>query len=115
MYLNRYIDATFVVEKVQGGMRRAGDDEGRDGQAGRARLIRDHADLHFHLADEQGANTYRDLQPVVIVFSDAEVLYTRADGPFKTLKDVIAHAKEKRGTLGRREPRVAGTAGGGSA
>jgi tripartite-type tricarboxylate transporter receptor subunit TctC len=49
-------------------------------------------------------STYRDLEPLVNVFTDAEVLFTRADGPFKTIGDVIAHAKEKRGRWGAANP-----------
>ncbi len=49
-------------------------------------------------------HTYRDLEPLVNFFTDAEVLYTRADGPFKTLQDVIAHAKDKRGRWGVANP-----------
>ena len=36
---------------------------------------------------------YGDLDPIAIVFFDPELIYTRADAPWKTLKDVIAHAK----------------------
>jgi putative tricarboxylic transport membrane protein len=36
---------------------------------------------------------YQDLDPVAIVFFDPEILYTRADAPWKMLKDVIDHAK----------------------
>jgi tripartite-type tricarboxylate transporter receptor subunit TctC len=40
----------------------------------------------------------------VNVFTDAEVLFTRADGPFKTVQDALAHAKEKRGRWGAANP-----------
>jgi putative tricarboxylic transport membrane protein len=40
---------------------------------------------------------YQDLDPVAIVFFDPEILYTRADAPWKTLKDVIDHAKAEPG------------------
>ncbi|HEY4146071.1 tripartite tricarboxylate transporter substrate binding protein [Pinirhizobacter sp.] len=48
--------------------------------------------------------TYKDLEPVVNVFSDQEILYTRADGPYKTLKDVMDHAREGRGRWGAANP-----------
>ena len=47
---------------------------------------------------------YKDLDPVVIVFADAEVLYTRADGPFATLQDVVTKAKTARGRWGVANP-----------
>jgi tripartite-type tricarboxylate transporter receptor subunit TctC len=50
------------------------------------------------------ANTFRDLEPLANFFTDAEVIYTRVDGPFQSLKDVIAHAKEKRGRWGVANP-----------
>jgi putative tricarboxylic transport membrane protein len=37
---------------------------------------------------------YTALEPVAIVFEDPEVVFTRADGPFKTLADVIDHARK---------------------
>lgn len=40
---------------------------------------------------------YDGLDPIVIVFIDPEVIYTRTDSPFKTLADVINHAKANPG------------------
>jgi putative tricarboxylic transport membrane protein len=40
---------------------------------------------------------YDGLDPMLIVFIDPEVIFTRADSPFKTLQDVIAHAKANPG------------------
>jgi putative tricarboxylic transport membrane protein len=40
---------------------------------------------------------YDGLDPMVIVFIDPEVIYTRAESPFKTLADVVAHAKANPG------------------
>jgi tripartite-type tricarboxylate transporter receptor subunit TctC len=40
---------------------------------------------------------YDGLDPMVIVFLDPELIYTRAESPFKTLTDVIAHAKANPG------------------
>ena len=48
--------------------------------------------------------TYRDLEPLVNVFYDPEVLYTAADGPFHTLSDVVAHARQGRGKWGAANP-----------
>jgi tripartite-type tricarboxylate transporter receptor subunit TctC len=50
------------------------------------------------------ANTYRDLDPVVNLFTDAGFAYTRADSPYKTLKDVIDHARSSRGRWGVSNP-----------
>jgi len=40
---------------------------------------------------------YDGLDPIVIVFLDPELIYTRADSPFKTLADVINFAKANPG------------------
>jgi putative tricarboxylic transport membrane protein len=40
---------------------------------------------------------YTALEPVAIVFEDPEVVFTRAAGPFRTLGDVIAHARSNPG------------------
>jgi putative tricarboxylic transport membrane protein len=40
---------------------------------------------------------YDGLDPIAIVFIDPEVIYTRADSPFKTLADVIVFAKANPG------------------
>jgi putative tricarboxylic transport membrane protein len=50
------------------------------------------------------AYTYEDLEPVVNVFFDQEVLYTRSDGPFESLDDVIVAAREGRGRWGAATP-----------
>lgn len=36
---------------------------------------------------------YKDVEPVVNVFFDAEVAYVRADSPYKTLAEIVADAK----------------------
>ena len=50
------------------------------------------------------ANNYNDIEPIVNVFFDEEVVYTRADGPFRTLGDVIATARSSRGRWGASSP-----------
>ena len=40
---------------------------------------------------------YTALEPVAILFEDPEVVFTRAEAPFKTLGDVIEHARRNPG------------------
>lgn len=40
---------------------------------------------------------YDGLDPMAIIFIDPEVIYTRADSPFKTLAEVVAYAKANPG------------------
>ena len=103
-HLGKYIGATFVVENVQGG----------SGARAMSRLATAKPDGSVFYATtptyiytslmSKPSNTYRDLEPLVNVFTDAEVVYTRIDGPFQSLKDVIAHAKDKRGRWGVANP-----------
>jgi tripartite-type tricarboxylate transporter receptor subunit TctC len=48
--------------------------------------------------------SFRDLEPIVNVFFDEEVVYTRADGPFQTLEDAIDAARVGRGRWGAANP-----------
>jgi putative tricarboxylic transport membrane protein len=103
-HLGRYIDATLVVENVQGG----------SGARAISKLATSKPDGSVFYATtptyiftsllSKPQHSFRDVQPLVNVFSDAEVVYTRADGPFRTLADVISHAREKRGRWGAANP-----------
>jgi putative tricarboxylic transport membrane protein len=103
-HLGKYINATFVVENVQGG----------SGARAISRLATAKPDGSVFYATtptyiytsllSKPSNTFRDLDPLVNFFTDAEVVYTRVDGPLQSLKDVIAHAKDKRGRWGVANP-----------
>ncbi|MCL6707171.1 tripartite tricarboxylate transporter substrate binding protein [Pseudomonas sp. R2.Fl] len=103
-YLGKYIDATFVVVNVQGG----------SGAKAIAHVAAAPADGSIFYATtptyiytslmSKPQSTYKDLQPVVNFFLDSEVIFTRADGPFQTLQDVIDHAKVERGKWGAANP-----------
>jgi tripartite-type tricarboxylate transporter receptor subunit TctC len=103
-YLQRYIAATFIVEN----------DEGGSGAKALSRVAAAKPDGSMFYATtptfiltsllSKPTNTYRDLEPVVNFFTDSEVVYTRSDGPYKTLKDVLDHAKAARGRWGAANP-----------
>ena len=50
------------------------------------------------------ANTWEDLDPLVNIFFDQEVIYTRSDGPFETFAQVIDSARSSRGRWGAASP-----------
>ena len=50
------------------------------------------------------AASYRDLEPIVNIFYDPEVLYTATNSNFKTLEQVIAHARTGKGRWGAANP-----------
>lgn len=103
-YLGKYINATFVVENVQGG----------SGAKAMARVASAPADGSVFYATtptyiytslmSKPQSTYKDMQPIANLFLDSEVIFTRTDGPYKTLKDVIEHAKNERGRWGAANP-----------
>jgi putative tricarboxylic transport membrane protein len=103
-YLRKYIDATFIVENAEGG----------SGAKAMSRVASARPDGSVLYAStptyimtsllSRPANTYRDLEPVVNFFLDTEVVYTRADGPYRTLEDVLEHARRGRGRWGAANP-----------
>jgi tripartite-type tricarboxylate transporter receptor subunit TctC len=103
-YLQRYVNATFIVEN----------DEGGSGAKALSRVAAAKPDGSMFYATtptfiltsllSKPTNTYRDLEPVVNFFTDSEVIYTRSDGPYKTLKDILDHAKASRGRWGAANP-----------
>jgi putative tricarboxylic transport membrane protein len=103
-YLRKYIDATFVVENVEGG----------SGAKAMSRVASARPDGSVLYAStptyimtsllSRPGRTYRDLEPLVNFFLDTEVVYTRADGPYRTLEDVLDHARRGRGRWGAANP-----------
>ncbi len=103
-YLGPVMGVKLVVENVRGG----------SGARAMARLANAPADGRIVYAVtptyiytsllSHPANNYRDLEPLVNVFFDEEVVYTRADGPWHTLADVIAAARSRRGRWGASTP-----------
>ena len=103
-YLKNIIDADFVVENVSGG----------SGAKAMAHMAKQKPDgsvfyattptyIYTSHMSELSAN-YTSLEPLVNVFYDPQVVYTRNDAPFKTLKDVIDHAKTSRSAWGAANP-----------
>jgi tripartite-type tricarboxylate transporter receptor subunit TctC len=103
-YLQRYIGATFIVEN----------DEGGSGAKAVARVSAARPDGSMLYATSptyiltsllsRPARTYRDLEPLVNFFNDSEILYTRANGPYKSLEDVMNRARATRGRWGAANP-----------
>jgi tripartite-type tricarboxylate transporter receptor subunit TctC len=103
-FLGAEMGVSFVVMNVRGG----------SGARAMARLANARADGSVLYATtptyiytsllSRPASTFRDLEPIVNVFFDEEVVYTRANGPFGSLDDVIAAAREGRGRWGAANP-----------
>ena len=103
-YLHKYIDATFIVENAEGG----------SGAKAMSRVASARPDGSVLYAStptyimtsllSRPGSTYRDLEPVVNFFLDTEVVYTRAEGPYRTLEDVLDHARRGRGRWGAANP-----------
>ena len=103
-YLSPILGANIVVENVRGG----------SGAAAMAELAQAPADgSHFYATTptfiytsllSNPEYTYQDIEPLVNFFIDPEVLYTRADGPYMSLEDVIQKARDERGVWGAANP-----------
>lgn len=103
-YLSKIMGVNFAVENIQGG----------SGAKAMAALAKAKPDGGMFYATtptfiytsllSKPAATYKDLEPLVNVFYDPEVLYTAADSPFKTLQDVIDHARKGGGKWGAANP-----------
>lgn len=103
-HLSKYIGATFVVENAQGG----------SGAKAMVRTANAPADGSVFYATtptyiytsllSKPAKSYKDLEPLVNVFADSEVIFTRTASPFKSLKDAMDHAKTERGRWGAANP-----------
>jgi len=103
-FLGEEMGVTFVVMNVRGG----------SGARAMARLANARPDGSMLYATtptyiytsllSQPPSTFRDLEPVVNMFFDEEIVYTRADGPFGSLEAVIAAAREGRGRWGAANP-----------
>lgn len=103
-YLTKALGVSVVVDNIQGG----------SGAKAMAEVSKAKPDgglfyattptfIYTSLLSKPQA-TYRDLEPLVNVFYDPEVLYTASDSPFKTLQDVIDHAKKGGGKWGAANP-----------
>ncbi|MGI9258888.1 MAG: Bug family tripartite tricarboxylate transporter substrate binding protein [Gammaproteobacteria bacterium] len=103
-YLGPELGVDIVVENVRGG----------SGARAMAQLATAPADgSRFYAATptyiytsllSNSSYNYNDLDPLVNVFFAQEVVYTRADGPFSTLTEVINHARSDRGRWGAANP-----------
>jgi len=103
-YLGPIMGVTFVVENISGS----------GGAKAIAALAQSPADGSIFYATtptyiftsllSSPQYTYKDVEPLVNVFTDQEVIFTRTDGPFQSLEDVIKSAKESRGKWGASTP-----------
>ena len=115
-YLGKYIDATFVVENVQGG----------SGAKAMARVAPAPADGSVFYATtptyiytsllSKPPNTYKDMRAAGELFRRQRGRSTRArTARSRRFADVIEHAKKDARALGRRQSRLARAAGRGAA
>jgi tripartite-type tricarboxylate transporter receptor subunit TctC len=103
-HLSRILHETLIVENVEGG-------SGARAMAQLARAKPDGSEFYattptfiYTSLMSTPAATYHDLEPLVNIFYDPEVLFTAADSPYKTLEDVIEHARGGQGRWGAANP-----------
>jgi putative tricarboxylic transport membrane protein len=103
-HLGRHIGANFIVENVRGGA-------GARAMTRLATAAPDGGTFYaatptfiFTSLLSRPRHRYDDLAPLVNLFFDQEVIYTRSNGPFANLADVITAAREGRGRWGASTP-----------
>jgi putative tricarboxylic transport membrane protein len=103
-HLSRILNETLIVENVEGG-------SGAKAMAQLSRAKPDGSEFYattptfiYTSLMSKPAATYHDLEPLVNIFYDPEVLFTAADSPYKTLQDVIDHARGGQGRWGAANP-----------
>ena len=103
-HLSRILHETLIVENVEGG-------SGAKAMAQLARAKPDGSEFYattptfiYTSLMSKPAATYHDLEPLVNIFYDPEVLFTAADSPYKTMKEVIEHARGGQGRWGAANP-----------
>jgi tripartite-type tricarboxylate transporter receptor subunit TctC len=103
-HLSRIMGANFVVENMQGGSgARAMMTIAKATPDGSMFYATTPTFIYTSLLSKPPAS-YTDLEPLVNIFFDPEVLYTAADSRFKTLTDVIEHARRGGGRWGAANP-----------
>ena len=103
-HLGPVMGVTFVVENVGGG----------GGARAMSRLANSPPDGSLFYAAtptfiftslmSTPASTYEDLDPIVNLFFDQEVIYTRSESPLESIDDVIRLARSNRGLWGASTP-----------
>jgi tripartite-type tricarboxylate transporter receptor subunit TctC len=103
-HLSRIMQATMIVENVEGG-------SGAKAMAQLARAKPDGSELYattptfiYTSLLSKPAASYHDLEPLVNLFYDPEVLFTATDSPYKSVKDVVEHARSGQGRWGAANP-----------
>ena len=103
-HLNKYINATFIIDNVTGGSGARSISRVATAKPDGSTLYATTPTYIYASLMSRTPHTYRDLEPLVNVFTDSEIIYTRTDGPFRSLKDVIDKAKSARGRWGAANP-----------
>ena len=103
-HLGPQMGVDFVVENVRGGGGARAMSRLANSPANGSVFYASTPSFIFTSLMSQPANTYDDLDPIVNVFFDQEVIYTRTESPFETLADVIQTARSDRGRWGASTP-----------
>jgi tripartite-type tricarboxylate transporter receptor subunit TctC len=103
-HLSRVMGTDVIVENMQGGSgARAMVTLARARPDGRMFYATTPTYVYTSLLSKPPAS-YTDLEPIVNIFFDPEVLYTATDSRFRTLADVIEHARKGSGRWGAANP-----------
>ena len=102
-HLGKYISATFIVENVSGGSSARAVSKVATSKPDGSVLYAITPTYIFTSLMSKPQHTWRDLQPLAVLFSDPEVLFTRVDG-HQSLGELIERARKTRGRFGVANP-----------
>jgi tripartite-type tricarboxylate transporter receptor subunit TctC len=103
-YLQRYINATFIVENDEGGSSAKAVSRVASARPDGSMLYASTPTYILTSLLSKPTKTWHDLEPMVNFFTDSEIIYVRTQSPYKTLKDLIDHTKIARGRWGAANP-----------
>lgn len=103
-YLTKALGVTVVVDNIQGGSGAKAMAEIAKAKPNGGLFYATTPTFIYTSLLSKPAATYRDMEPLVNVFYDPEVLYTAADSQFKSVQDVIEHARKGGGKWGAANP-----------
>ncbi|MGK0299062.1 MAG: putative tricarboxylic transport membrane protein [Gammaproteobacteria bacterium] len=103
-YLAPELGVNIVIKNVTGGSGATAIAELANAKADGSKFYATTPTFIYTSLLSQPAFTYKDVEPLVNLFTDPELIYTAANSPYKTLDDVLAKARSSRGTWGAANP-----------
>ena len=103
-YLAPELGVTIVIKNITGGSGATAIAELANAKADGSKFYATTPTFIYTSLLSRPAFTYRDVEPLVNMFTDPELIYTSAKSPYQSLADVLTKARNSRGTWGAANP-----------